>query len=241
MIDGKIKGTGNSRYLKSVSDFKNLYPTYDAFVEALVAGTLPVDLNGVNADGWETQGTPLVKHNLLSGEVSNTIFGSDDDKTVSEALLCLMGKIVNLNTSMLGNLSVETGSFTGDGELSRTLEFHGTPKLIFISGSSYDFTGSALGRCILSPVGGVGFSTLHFTNNNLCYQTTTMVDVSVQDNTLTFTKNIGMELANNNGTTEATYVGSNTKDSNSMLALCNYSGMSCNYVAMVLPTGQESE
>lgn len=238
MVDGKIKGTGNSRYLKSVSDFKSLYPTYDAFVEALVAGTLPVDLNGVNADGWETQGTPLVKSNLLSGEVSSTIFGTDDDKTVNEALSCLMGKIGNLNDLAPGNLTVETGSFTGDGELSRTLTFQGIPKLVFISGSSSGFTGGALGRCILSPESGIGFSMLFF--DNMFYQTTSMVDVSVQDNALTFTKNIGMELVNNQGTTKATQKMARSNEATDFLSVCNYEDMVCSYVALVLPAAQES-
>lgn len=65
MKDTVIKGTGNSRYLKSVANFKSLYPTYDAFVEALVAGTLPIDFNGVNPDGMTQLGTPLSMSSLL--------------------------------------------------------------------------------------------------------------------------------------------------------------------------------
>lgn len=66
MNDGLIKGTGNSRYLKSVSNFATLYPTYASFVEALVAGTLPIDLSGINDEGWTQLGTTLNKANLLS-------------------------------------------------------------------------------------------------------------------------------------------------------------------------------
>ena len=66
MQDGIINGTGNSRYLKTISGFLSLYPTYEAFAQAVIAGTLPVDLNGKNPDGWAQQGTPLNKANLLT-------------------------------------------------------------------------------------------------------------------------------------------------------------------------------
>lgn len=65
MQDGVIKGTGNSWNLKSVPNFLTLYPTYEAFVQALVAGTLPIDLNGMNSAGWSRMGTALNKANLL--------------------------------------------------------------------------------------------------------------------------------------------------------------------------------
>lgn len=66
MKDFIPKGTGNSRYLKSVSDFMTRYPTYADFCSALVAGTLPIDLNGVNSGGYTQLGTALNKANLLS-------------------------------------------------------------------------------------------------------------------------------------------------------------------------------
>lgn len=66
MKDGIIKGNGNSRYLKSVADFLTQYPTYEAFAAALTAGTLPVDLNGINEDGWQQIGDLLNKGNLFA-------------------------------------------------------------------------------------------------------------------------------------------------------------------------------
>lgn len=68
MQDGIIKGTGNSRYLRSIENFLEQYPTYQDFVAALVAGTLPIDLNGINESGWDLLGTALNKENLLSDE-----------------------------------------------------------------------------------------------------------------------------------------------------------------------------
>ena len=52
-------GTGNSRFLKSVANFLTLYPDYASFAAALVAGTLPVDFNGINTAGVAQSGTPL--------------------------------------------------------------------------------------------------------------------------------------------------------------------------------------
>ena len=56
MQDTIIKGTGNSRSLRSVPNFLRLYPSYEAFGQALVAGTLPIDLGGLNPTGGEGQG-----------------------------------------------------------------------------------------------------------------------------------------------------------------------------------------
>lgn len=68
MTDGIIKNTGNSRYIKSVPNFKTLFPTYDDYAEAMSAVNsdgVPIDLNGINPNGWSTQGTPLNKAALL--------------------------------------------------------------------------------------------------------------------------------------------------------------------------------
>lgn len=85
MQDAIIKGTGNSRYLKSVSDFLTLYPTYEDMARALIEGSFPVDFNGINAGGWAQQGTPLNKVTLLSDAVAASL-GLGTDATVSEAL-----------------------------------------------------------------------------------------------------------------------------------------------------------
>lgn len=65
MIDSIIAGTGNSRYLKSVENFLQKYPTYQSFAQALIAGTLPIDLNGINQEGFSVLGDPLNKATLF--------------------------------------------------------------------------------------------------------------------------------------------------------------------------------
>ena len=81
-------GTGNSRFLKSVEDFKTLYPSYDDFAAALVAGTLPVDFNGVNADGIAQLGTPINKATLLQ-DATAALFGLTSDAVADDVLAWL--------------------------------------------------------------------------------------------------------------------------------------------------------
>lgn len=88
MQDGIIKGTGNSRYLKSISNFLTQYPTYQDFVAALVAGTLPIDLNGINETGWDQLGTALNKANLLSDETAEAL-GLPSTAVPDDALMFL--------------------------------------------------------------------------------------------------------------------------------------------------------
>ena len=88
MQDGIIKGTGNSRYLKSISNFLTQYPTYQDFVAALVAGTLPIDLNGINETGWDQLGTALNKANLLSDETAAAL-GLPNTAVPDDALMGL--------------------------------------------------------------------------------------------------------------------------------------------------------
>lgn len=68
-----MKGNGNSRYLKTVGEALSLYPTYEDFLQAMIAGTFPVDFNGINKDGWTQLGTHLNKANLLSDTVISTL------------------------------------------------------------------------------------------------------------------------------------------------------------------------
>lgn len=92
MQDSIMMETGNSRYLKSVSGFLSLYPTYEAFAAALVAGTLPVDLNGINADGWAQLGTELNKANLLT-DATAALSDLGPEATPNEMFAALANKL----------------------------------------------------------------------------------------------------------------------------------------------------
>lgn len=92
MQDAIFLRTGNSRYLKSVSGFMSLYPTYEDFVAALVEGTLPIDLNGINPDGWAQLGTELDKAHLLTDSTA-AILNLGSEASVNDALATLAQKI----------------------------------------------------------------------------------------------------------------------------------------------------
>lgn len=93
MQDGIIAGNGNSRYLKTVAAALSLYPTYEDFITALIAGTFPIDLNGINEAGWSQKGTPLNKGTLLSDTTETKIWGSAGNHTVDQALGQILGSI----------------------------------------------------------------------------------------------------------------------------------------------------
>lgn len=92
MNDGIIKGDGTSRLIRSVSDFKVKYPTYDSFIEALVAGTLPVDVL-FNQDGWSQEPDFLNKANLLKDETA-TLFKGLPENPVPDDVLQILSKAV---------------------------------------------------------------------------------------------------------------------------------------------------
>lgn len=70
MIDSVLKGTGNSRFLKSA------VPAGTSWADALAmlqAGTFPIDFNGINTEGFQQVGTPLNKANLLKDGTAGII------------------------------------------------------------------------------------------------------------------------------------------------------------------------
>lgn len=116
MKDAIALGTGNSRYLKSVSGFLSLYPTYESFVAALVAGTLPIDLNGRNPDGWAQLGTDLDKAHLLT-DATAALMDLGAEATVNDALATLAQKaaateqlITHGTTDLAAGASLPTGT-----------------------------------------------------------------------------------------------------------------------------------
>lgn len=133
MQDAIIKGTGNSRYLKSVSNFATLYPTYADFVQALVEGTLPIDLNGINAAGFTQTGTALNKANLLSDSTETAIFGNTGNRTVDATLSKLLDAIQTVDGRAA---KIQVGSYVGTGTYGESnpcsLTFNAKPQIVSI-------------------------------------------------------------------------------------------------------------
>lgn len=109
MQDAVALEIGNSRYLKSVSGFMSLYPTYESFAAALVAGTLPIDLNGINPDGWAQLGTALDKAHLLT-DATAALMNLGTEATVNDALATLAQKITYGTTDLAAGAALPTGT-----------------------------------------------------------------------------------------------------------------------------------
>lgn len=169
MNDGIVRGTGNSRYLKSVSDFLSKYPDYIAFAQALIAGTLPIDLNGINAAGWTQQGTALNTANLLSASTSSALGGAATPDAAFQKLNSLVSAVQSTAAK------IATGSYAGDGTVytsaskQKTIQLSIVPKLVIIetafpqdNPSLYKYTGKDIrglgdnaydtSSCIIIPV-----------------------------------------------------------------------------------------
>lgn len=91
MKDFVIKGNGNSRYLKSSLEG---ITTWEQFRAALAAGTLPVDLNGINPEGFQQLGDPLNKVTLLK-DATAAKFGKDTGAVPDDVLDILSAGVLH--------------------------------------------------------------------------------------------------------------------------------------------------
>lgn len=142
MDDMIIKGTGNSRWLKSVANIMTLYPTYESFAEALAAGTFPIDLNGINPAGVEQAGTKLSKSNLLT-DATAAGMGLTAAATPDQALNKLRQLVQTAQSGVDNGVKIVNGKYVGThkyGESNpNTLTFAFSPKFLIVAESFSDF------------------------------------------------------------------------------------------------------
>lgn len=120
-----MKGNGNSRYLKTVGEALSLYPTYEDFLQAMIAGTFPVDFNGINKDGWTQLGTLLNKANLLSDTVISTLgLSTGVNSTPNDAfnVLANIGNVHVWRKTVVAEEEVPAGYKLVDDNTDRTLD-----------------------------------------------------------------------------------------------------------------------
>lgn len=129
MTDSIIKQTGNSRYLKSAIGADT---TFEQFLEMLRNGTLPIDLNGINPDGFAELGTALNKANLLSDETAE-LFGLGAEAVPDEVLKKAKQLITTSQNTANSAPKIVTGSYVGNGEQ------WGDPRSISFSGISSSY------------------------------------------------------------------------------------------------------
>lgn len=130
MKDFVSKGQGDSRYLKS-----NLLEgtSWDAALALLRAGTFPIDLNGVNPDGYTQLGTALNKANLLTDATASALDLSGDDPTVNDAFAAIAAGWTRREfASYVGN-----GTYGSGNECSLTFTFAPTVVIFLDSYSTY--------------------------------------------------------------------------------------------------------
>lgn len=119
-----MKGNGNSRYLKTVGEALSLYPTYEDFLQAMIAGTFPVDFNGINKDGWTQLGTPLNKANLLSDTVISTLgLSTGVNSTPNDAfnVLANIGNVHVWRKTVVTEEEIPAGYMLGPVEANKVL------------------------------------------------------------------------------------------------------------------------
>ena len=124
MQDAIIKGIGNSRYLKTVGEALSLYPTYEDFMQAMVAGIFPVDFNGINKDGWTQLGTLLNKANLLSDTVISTLgLSTGVNSTPNDAfnVLANIGNVYVWRKTVVTEEEIPAGYTLGPVEANKVL------------------------------------------------------------------------------------------------------------------------
>lgn len=107
MKDGIIKADGTSRLARSVANFKNKYPTYDAFATALVDGTLPLDIL-FNEAGWSQLPDFLNQANLL--KAATAALYEKDNAAVPDDIFAMIPGLLGQKLQM--NLLWENASPT---------------------------------------------------------------------------------------------------------------------------------
>lgn len=127
MKDGIMSGNGDSRYLKSSIPET---ATLADIIAMLRAGTFPVDLSGINADGWTQLGTALNKNNLLKDATADSLgLDSAQDPVPDEVfqklktkhdIIAQAGKLIistrNLETEYPGSfITLDGRTLTEDG------------------------------------------------------------------------------------------------------------------------------
>lgn len=151
MTDTIIKGTGNSRTLKTVPNALTLYPDHLSMLQAMVDGTFPIDLGRLQAAGLDVKGTDLNKANLLTDATETSIWGNSGNRTVDAALAQLRALITSAhNAANAANSNANRralsagGSYTGNGAASQSFSLGFTPSAVLVvREGDQDFLNSA--------------------------------------------------------------------------------------------------
>lgn len=112
MTDTVIKGTGNSRSIKTVPNIKSMVSSLDDLLDLFIAG-FPVDILGLNPTGVQVQGTDLNKASLLTNATA-ALYGKGNNATPNEIFSLLPS---------LYEKHITLGTYTGSGNTSIPANF----------------------------------------------------------------------------------------------------------------------
>lgn len=104
MKDSVILGTGNSRYLKSAIPAGT---SWESALAMLIAGTFPIDFNGINEAGFTQVGTPLSKANLLKDATAEAL-GLTSEAVPDDALNAAILRLGSLDAAVFDHAAVYT-------------------------------------------------------------------------------------------------------------------------------------
>lgn len=135
MQDTISKNTGNSRYLASVPNFLTLYPTYEAFAQALINRELPIDLGPLNPAGLQQIGDNLNKENLLKDETA-ALYGKPATAVPDDILAAIRPLITAAQSTANGKAQIIDGQYVGTGKSGQSnpnsITFPFKPKIVMI-------------------------------------------------------------------------------------------------------------
>lgn len=135
MTDGIIKGTGNSRLLRTVPNALTLYPDWPTALQAMIDGTFPIDLPGINPDGWERLGDKLGKETLLTDTLCAAL-GLPNTATPTQAMEKIRSTADSAQSTAVLKGYVASGSYVGTGTMGslnpNSLTFSFAPKMVAI-------------------------------------------------------------------------------------------------------------
>lgn len=135
MTDTIIKGSGNSRTVKSVPNLAALAPTYDKLLELLTGQGLPVDIGALNPNGCVQIGNDLNKETLLK-DATAALYGKNAAATPDQIFSRIAPDLANA----LRKGNVEHGTYIrpgpGASNTTRTINFSFTPQVVILATQS---------------------------------------------------------------------------------------------------------
>lgn len=176
MTDTVIKGSGNSRSIKTVPNALTMYPTHEAMIAAMVDGTFPIDLGPLNDAGIQTRGMDLNKSTLLK-DATAALYGLGDNASPDDVLAEIAPYLPKIGEKA----QIETGSYAGDGTSTKSLTFSGVPYFLFVSniGTSPSYTTIAF----ISTWSGIRFSLGSSANQNEMHPSVSKNTISWSEST----------------------------------------------------------